>query len=197
MNPSTDQLSESRHMNNSTLPSQSKISLAESPTETSIKPVARDIGNPFGVPRPLPPPSPCTHPLLNKPEAREEYARGIVPVLKESKKDDLEDSVLTSARKKAMLMTSASSPSFRTVVTRSIDSSGSLLSPAQVYTKALRVREATAIEAAADHKYVQEWGFWLKCYSEVGSLNFISYRVQSSLFCLIGYFQYPLSSIRS
>ncbi|KAI9790174.1 MAG: hypothetical protein M1816_005374 [Peltula sp. TS41687] len=166
-NSSTDQLSESRDTLNPMLPSQSKMSLVESLAEAPIDAVAHVMGNHFGVPHTLPPPSPCTHPLVNRPEAREEYPRGLRPVLKHSKKkDDMDDSVLTSARKKALLMTSSSSPLFRPMTTLSIDSTASLPSPAQIYTKALRVRETTAIEVSAGHRYVQDWGFWLKCYSE-------------------------------
>ena len=36
---------------------------------------------------------------------------------------------------------------------------------------ALRDRELTSLNIAADAKYVQDWGYWLKCYAEVCLLS--------------------------
>jgi len=37
-----------------------------------------------------------------------------------------------------------------------------------IYTTVLREREKCATVAAAESRYVREWGFYLKCYAEVG-----------------------------
>lgn len=37
-----------------------------------------------------------------------------------------------------------------------------------IYTTILREREKCAMVAAAESKYTCEWGFYLKCYAEVG-----------------------------
>lgn len=36
----------------------------------------------------------------------------------------------------------------------------------ELYTRSLRDREQAAMSAAVESKYVQEWGFFIKCYSE-------------------------------
>lgn len=36
----------------------------------------------------------------------------------------------------------------------------------ELYTRSLRDREKAAMSAAVEGKYVQEWGFFIKCYAE-------------------------------
>lgn len=104
-------------------------------------------------------PSPNTHPLLSKPFARDEL-RPRTPLAKYS---HLDGTILAGgegfvhSRKMAALALAkgrtggyCSSPS----------------SERELYTKSLRDREQAAMSAAVEGKYVQEWGFFIKCYAE-------------------------------
>ncbi|KAI9813737.1 MAG: hypothetical protein M1826_002382 [Phylliscum demangeonii] len=125
------------------------------------------------------PPSPNTHPLLNRPEARDEpgpahahaHAHTRLPVIRAlwsptRARAEACPLPLTAARPKASEVRAGSRPA----LTRSMDSDASVVTvtatAAEVYTKGLRAREALAIQAAAEPRDVQEWGFFLKCYAE-------------------------------
>ena len=147
--------------------------------EVSLDTPAYTIGKGHGIACCVPPSS-NTRPLWNKPLAREEHVVGLIAPTKQSSGSE-EALTLTAARTKAVLLGSASHPLSRSTTTRSIDSCASYVSPAQAYVKGLRVREATAIEAAAEHKYVQEWGFFIKCYSEVRRYSHLIYFFRHNL----------------
>ncbi len=71
------------------------------------------------------------------------------------------------AHQRALGVTALTGPLTRSLVTRSIDSHESLILPGHMYAKQLREREQLAVEVAAEPAYVNEWGYFLKCYVEV------------------------------
>lgn len=103
-------------------------------------------------------PSPHTHPLLSKPSARDEL-RPRTPLTKYSHLDGTistgGEGFIHSRRMaltvvKGQLRDDSFSPNFER----------------ELYTRCLRDREQAAVSAAVESKYVQEWGFFIKCYSE-------------------------------
>jgi hypothetical protein len=97
-------------------------------------------------------PNPACHPLLSKPVARDEIRPRTNPriidpprlkatIKKIEKPEQLEDSLTCDER-----------PTTMTGI--------------EMYKRNLRDREQAAMSAAIDRNYVQEWGFFIKCYSE-------------------------------
>lgn len=104
-------------------------------------------------------PSPHTHPLLSKPFARDEL-RPRTPLTKYS---HLDGTISTGgegfvhSRKVAALTVAGS---------QLTDEGFNSNFERELYTRSLRDREQAAMSAAVESKYVQEWGFFIKCYSE-------------------------------
>ncbi|CUS07711.1 unnamed protein product [Tuber aestivum] len=105
------------------------------------------------------PPSPHTHPLLSKP-----YARDELRPRSSTNYSHLDGSIVTGgdgfihARRVAAMRPAG----------RSVDSG---VSPErererEMYARGIREREKAAREAAVEGRYVQEWGFFIKCYAE-------------------------------
>ena len=118
------------------------------------------------------PPSPCAQPLLNKPEPRVERFQGIVANTfprRKTRNKEIKNSMegFTKAHRKAEDIISLSGSLSKSFMGRSIDSQDPMGGPGHLYAKCLRERESMAIEIAASHQYVQEWGFYLKNYVEV------------------------------
>ncbi|KAF8541161.1 hypothetical protein BDD12DRAFT_530334 [Trichophaea hybrida] len=100
-------------------------------------------------------PSPHTHPLLSKPYPRDDVLVG-----------RSRPSTLVFSTHGGTSPCRLSNPA----VTKTSDA-GSIYSvntsaAADMYRRSLREREKAAMAAATDCKYVQEWGFFIKCYSE-------------------------------
>lgn len=149
-------------------PRQSVSLIREDLTGVPLDAIALIIENRFGIPFVLPP-SPNTHPLQNKPQARNEQVHGPLASGKTSTRSSAKDSVLAVARQKATLFNVSSTPNqiLRSGSRLSTDSCASIATPALAYRKGLREREGKAIEVAAEVGDVQEWGYYLKYYSEV------------------------------
>ena len=133
-----------------------------------------------GKPRPpsiiVPPPSPCAQPLLNKPEPRLERFQGVAANTfprHRSRDEQVKNSmeIFTKAHRKAEDIISLSGSLSKSFMGRSIDSQDPMGGPGHLYAKSLRERESMAIEIAASHQYVQEWGFYLKNYVEVRTFH--------------------------
>ncbi|KAI9885541.1 MAG: hypothetical protein M1823_002680 [Watsoniomyces obsoletus] len=121
------------------------------------------------------PPSASARPLQNRPQPREDRFQGLFPPggaaqditrLEEQRERNPATTMVRDAHRRALEVTSISGPITRSLVTRSIDSDESLMAPAHFYAKELRDREQLAIQVALEPKYVNEWGFFLKCYAE-------------------------------
>lgn len=103
-------------------------------------------------------PSPHTHPLLSKPSARDEL-RPRTPLAKYSHLDGTISAGgegFVHSRKMAALTLVRSHPA---------DDDFGIISERELYARNLRGREQMAV-SAAEGKYVQEWGFFIKCYAE-------------------------------
>lgn len=134
--------------------------------ETSSIAMTNTTMNRSGVPFYIPPAS-CTHPLSNKPQPRDEHCQRLEAAVSQPMGKSSTESLIAAARSKAKMITSALTQPSRLPATRSGGSDVGLAIPGQAYTKGLRDRERLALEVAAEPRYLQEWGFFLKCYSEV------------------------------
>ncbi len=163
---SVSPVSENRHMLQYIVPRHQDVTIVENIGEAPSNTLAQLVGVCYGIPFFLPP-SASTHPLLNKPQPRTEQRDDESTPSTPSTSRQAKGSFVGMARTRAMMMASTTSLSTRAVATKSIASTTSLLSPAEAYRRGLRTREELAIEFAAEPKYIQEWGFFLKCYCEV------------------------------
>ncbi|KAI9702039.1 MAG: hypothetical protein M1836_001383 [Candelina mexicana] len=109
-------------------------------------------------------PSPHTHPLKCKPEPRDDWRPRPCP--------DVNDTVLRAK---------VDGGKEKAVTAR------------DVYVRNLRKREMMAVRAAAERKHVQEWSFYLKCYSE-GRLNLSTPPVPPPRNSQFDYLSAPLST---
>ncbi|KAI9677924.1 MAG: hypothetical protein M1829_002421 [Trizodia sp. TS-e1964] len=110
-------------------------------------------------------PSPNTHPLHTKPRARDEYLRGLVAHRESTFGLPLPQlSSISHARNMAYRM--LADPAASDALLPHFSSSPNPTRPAEFYQKNLRDRERAALDTASEKKYVQEWGFYLKCYAE-------------------------------
>jgi hypothetical protein len=119
-------------------------------------------------------PSPHTRPLQNKPVARQEtFQSNVRPKLKVRSQEPAAVSDGRQSRDGQVANARRIAESYGDGQKRprtSQTSPGSLIDggdPAEAYTMSLRERESAAMSAAVEQKYVQEWGFFIKCYSEV------------------------------
>lgn len=107
-------------------------------------------------------PSPHTHPLLSKPSARDELRtsyRQSKRIIRSSSHGDLSSAKARYPRPRKFGLQQGSVEDDDSVDVYN------LTSP-DMYARNLRSRERVAMDAAIDGRYVSEWGFFIKCYSE-------------------------------
>lgn len=114
-------------------------------------------------------PSPHTHPLLARPVARSEAIQGHLQVaIAKGITPRASDAQFAAARRDAERVRGATTdPSPVRLRLDSEETHGRPATARDVYTRTLREREMTALNAAAETRYIREWGFFLKCYAEV------------------------------
>lgn len=115
-------------------------------------------------------PSPHTRPLLSSPVARDETIQGHLQVaIAKGSTPKRGNSQFAAARRNAEVIRSADTESSTThLSTGSHEAHRRPISAREIYTTVLREREKCATVAAAESRYIREWGFYLKCYAEVG-----------------------------
>ena len=132
-------------------PRAATIPISHSTFDLSEK-YARHENNFFALP-----PSPHTHPLLSKPYARDELRpRSSTNHLRPDGSIVAGGDGSAHARKVAAMRPAG----------RSVDSGVSPEREREVNARGIREREKAAREAAVEGRYVQEWGFFIKCYAE-------------------------------
>jgi hypothetical protein len=135
-------------------------------------------------------PSPVTHPLLVRPRARDERVLGQIGAGRPRPGTALSEDYTLSPMRSASRLAMTSIPedrSSRRLTLASLDDededndrdikdendeesiSDDSSEDLDMYATNLEERERLAVKAAAEPKYIQEWGFFLKCYLEVSS----------------------------
>ncbi|KAL7271318.1 hypothetical protein RUND412_005939 [Rhizina undulata] len=103
-------------------------------------------------------PSPHTHPLLTKPSARDEFRpRGPLVTYSQITGSTRSDGFANARKMAALALANGDVLDSRL---------GTACSDGDLYSRNLREREDAAQAAAVEGKYVQEWGFFIKCYGE-------------------------------
>ncbi|KAI9878941.1 MAG: hypothetical protein M1830_010059 [Pleopsidium flavum] len=113
-------------------------------------------------------PSPHTHPLLTRPIARDEAIQGHLQVaIAKGTTPRPADAQFAAARRDAeKVRMSNTAPLPTRLSADSYEIRRRPTTACDIYTKFLRDREKTAMTAAAQTRYIPEWGFFLKCYAE-------------------------------
>ena len=118
-------------------------------------------------------PSPHTRPLLSRPVARDEAIHGHLQVAIARGATPRRDvAQFAAVRRDAEVMRISNTESIP--VRSSAGSYESQRRPGtarEIYTTVLREREKCALIAAAESRYIREWGFFLKCYAEVNYIE--------------------------
>ncbi len=114
-------------------------------------------------------PSPHTHPLLTRPVARDEAIQGHLQVaIAKGVTPRPADAQFAAVRRDAEIVRMANTESSPARLRAgSYDIRSRRATARDIYTSVLRDREKTAMTAAAETRYIGEWGFFLKCYAEV------------------------------
>ncbi len=114
-------------------------------------------------------PSPHTRPLLSRPIAREEAIHGClqVAIAKGVKPKPSMSQFATARREAEVLRIAKHEPLPVCTSTVSDEAQQRFITARDIYTTILRDRELCAMNAAAESRYIREWGFFLKCYAEV------------------------------